>query len=327
MVAHTLSKSPPVQAVLDPASAETWSPLVTVVIPTRDRPELLRRALESVLAQDLPADLEVLVVVDGAAPPLDLPSGTPGRGVRVLTNDRAPGLAGTRNTGILAAAGDWVAFCDDDDHWLPGKLGTQLSVLDAHPEVEMITTAMVVDWRGRRTVRLAHRDCVEHQDLLRSRMAMLHSSSFLIRRTALLDGIGLVEESLPGGGMSEDWDLLLRASRRQPIAHVDAPLVVVEWGRSSFFSGAWADRNLAHLWLIDHHPEIAQDRPAAALMYGKVAYGCAVLGRRREAVSWALRSIAARWREPRGYLALASATGVLPAGLFLDVLNRHGHGI
>lgn len=301
---------------------------VSVVVPTRDRPQLLAEAIDSILRQDWPGEIEVIVVVDRTDSVVPVvPEPGPDRTIRVMRNRRTPGLGGSRNTGILAATGDWVAFCDDDDRWLPGKLGAQLAALERDPDAEMVSTAMVVDWRGRRSVRLADRGFVDHDAFVRSRMAMLHSSSFLFRRTTLIDKIGLVEESLPGGGMAEDWDLLLRASRRRPVLHVDAPLVVVSWGRSSYFSEAWQDRNLAHLWLIEHHPEMGADRWAAALLYGKVAFGCAVLHRRRDAASWALRSIGARWREPRGYLALASAAGLLPAGLFLRALNRHGHGI
>ena len=66
-------------------------------------------------------------------------------------------------------------------------------------------------------------------------MAMLHSSTFLIRREALLDSIGLVDERIPGG-QNEDWDLLLRASSASPIAVVDQPLVRVRWGRASHYA-------------------------------------------------------------------------------------------
>jgi glycosyltransferase involved in cell wall biosynthesis len=106
-------------------------PSVSVVLPTYQRPEPLRAALDSVLQQDYPGRLEVLVVFDHTPPDLTLEQlGSP-RQVRVLTNARQRGLAGNRNTGILAAESDLIAFLDDDDTWLPGKLTRQVSARGA----------------------------------------------------------------------------------------------------------------------------------------------------------------------------------------------------
>ena len=116
----------------------------------------------------------------------------PGRQVRVLSNTRQRGLAGNRNTGILAAASDLIAFLDDDDTWLPGKLTRQVSALLSEPTAQFATTAMEVAYDGGLHERRAGVDRVRHRDLLRSRMAMLHSSSFLVWRDALVDEIGLV---------------------------------------------------------------------------------------------------------------------------------------
>jgi glycosyltransferase involved in cell wall biosynthesis len=101
------------------------APQFSVVIPTYGRPEFLDAAVRSVLAQTL-ADFECIVVDDaGVAPPL-LPSDTR---VRLLRRDVNGGPAAARNTGIEAAAGRHVAFLDDDDVWLPGRLA---AALDAH---------------------------------------------------------------------------------------------------------------------------------------------------------------------------------------------------
>jgi glycosyltransferase involved in cell wall biosynthesis len=300
-------------------------PRVGVVLATHNRPRLMRRALASILEQSYAADIEVVLVFDRSAPDFSLEREGTGRRVRVITNTRTPGLAGARNSGILALDTDLVGFCDDDDVWLPGKLEAQVSRLLAHPQAQFCTTAMRVDCDGRSTVRTALKDRVTLADMARSRMAMLHSSSFLFRRAAMVDGFGLVDETLPRS-MAEDWDLLLRAARQAPIENVDEPLVAILWGASSYFNDAWLDKNEAHSWLIDHHPEILQDPVGAGLLYGKLAFGHAVLGQRRLAVTFALRSLHARWREPRGYLALAVAAG--GSGQWIqESLNRRGHGI
>lgn len=306
-------------------SRSEW-PSISVVLPTYNRPGPMREALDSVLQQDYPGDVEVLVVFDHTPPDMSLEQLTGRYRVRVLTNARPQGLAGNRNTGILAATSDLVAFLDDDDTWLPGKLTRQVSALLAEPTAQFATTAMQVDYDGGLHERLARTARVHHRDLLRSRMAMLHSSSFLVRREALLDEIGLVDESLPKS-MAEDWELLLRASRRRPIVHVDEPLVRITWGASSYFSGQWAVRNDAQHWLLEKYPEITEDRLAAGRAYGSLAFGYAALGERRTAASWARRAIRANWREPRSYLALLVAARVVRWQWLVRQLNARGRGL
>jgi glycosyltransferase involved in cell wall biosynthesis len=300
---------------------------IGVVIATHNRPQFMRRAVESVLAQTHPGPIEVVLVFDRAEPDPSLMRIDPRREIRVCRNGRSPGLAGARNTGILALDTELIAFCDDDDIWLDGKLAAQVERLATQPDAEFVTTAMEVDYGGRRTVRLAGAERVSTGQLLRSRMAMLHSSSFLFRREAMLgpNGFGLVDETLPGS-MAEDWDLLIRASRKRPIEHVDKPLVRVLWGASSYFNEAWSDKNQAHRWLIEHHPEIRADRIALGLQLGKLAYGHAALRQRRDAWRYARAALRTNWREPRTALAILVLSG-LPPGWVTRQLNKRGHGI
>ncbi|GGT18538.1 glycosyltransferase family 2 protein [Nonomuraea spiralis] len=289
----------------------TALPSVGVVIPTRgDRPGPLREAVAAVLAQDYPGRVAVVVVADGAD------AGEPG--VPVLANCRTPGLPGARNTGVAALDTDLVAFCDDDDLWLPGKLAAQVRALGGG---EFASCAIEVEHGRRRVVRLAGSDTVTVADLVRSRMVMVHSSTFLFRR-----GVLWADESAPGG-QNEDWDLALRAARRQPITYVDRPLVRVRWGGSSHYAARWADRIAGLDWMLDRHPELALDRRGAARVYGQLAFAHAALGRRREAVRWAWRTLGARPGEPRAPIALAVAAGLVPAATVLGLLHGRGRGI
>ena len=310
-----------------PAAGEAaWAPAVGVVIPTRDRPELVRRAVDAALAQDYPGPIEVVVVFDGTDPDHALERAAPGRSVRVIRNGRSAGLSGSRNSGILALDTELVAFCDDDDRWRPGKIRAQVAALAADPAAEAVSTAMEVEYGDSTAVRRAGAGQVAYPDLLRSRMAMLHSSSLLFRRAALTGGIGLVSETIPGG-MCEDWDLLLRAARRHPVLHVDEPLVQVLWGASSYFAQRWALKNEAHEWMLAHHPDIRTSRIGAARVYGQIAYGHAALGHRKEAARWAARTLRTHVREPRAVLALAVAAGVVSDERVQRELNKRGHGI
>lgn len=316
------------QAQPDPSQAqvdETASAAVGVVLATHNRPQLMRQALGSILGQDYAGAIHVVLVFDGTEPETELARGVGLRTVTVTTNNRHRGLAGARNTGVLALDTEWVAFCDDDDTWLPDKLSKQVQRLRESPDASFVTTAMAVIYDGRVTMRLAGKDSIRVQDLARSRMAMLHSSSFLFRRSVMVDGFGLVDETLPRS-MAEDWDLLLRAARYHTIAHVDEPLVQVLWGQTSYFNAAWRDKNEAHAWMLEHHPEVAQDRVGAGLMFGKLAFGHAALGDRRQALAYARRSVRANWREPRALLAALVVLGV-PGRWVQGALNRRGHGI
>ncbi len=114
----------------DSHSKQTGSdllPLVSVIIPTYNRPELLLdRALSSALGQQYP-NLEVLVVMDGPDPRTQaaLEAITDPR-LRPLVLPQNAGPSAARNFGVRAAKGEWVAFLDDDDEWLPEKLARQL---------------------------------------------------------------------------------------------------------------------------------------------------------------------------------------------------------
>src|SRR6516165_5526315 len=101
----------------------TKPPLVSVVIPTHNRPDMLREAIASVRAQTF-TDYEILVVCNGSSQE-DLVRYGAIRDVRlVVTSRKGIGLA--LNIGIKAARGEWVAFLDDDDLWEPNKLENQL---------------------------------------------------------------------------------------------------------------------------------------------------------------------------------------------------------
>jgi len=108
------------------------SPLVSVVIPTRDRPDMVGRAVRSALQQTI-AELEVIVVVDGpdlnTDAALKLIQASDSR-LRIVSLPQNVGGADARNAGIEAAKGEWVALLDDDDEWMAHKLEAQLALAE-----------------------------------------------------------------------------------------------------------------------------------------------------------------------------------------------------
>ncbi|MBO4205310.1 glycosyltransferase family 2 protein [Micromonospora echinofusca] len=301
-------------------------PSVTAVVPTRDRPELLRAALDAILSQEYAGRVDVVVVYDQSTPDLTLELDTPERGVRVITNTRTPGLAGARNTGILAATGDLVAFCDDDDEWLPGKLAAQVAALTAEPEGEFVSCGIRVSYDDRNVDRVLPRTRVPLSALLRDRHTELHPSTFLIRRGPLVDGIGLVDEEIPGS-YAEDYEFLLRAARRVPLVNLTVPYVVVRWHKRSYFAQRWETISTALQWLLGRYPEFATVPHGEARVAGQIAFAQAAMGNRRDAVRWARRTLARNPREPRAYLALAVATRAVHPDRVLRTLHKRGRGI
>ncbi|MFC6974687.1 glycosyltransferase family 2 protein [Halomicroarcula sp. GCM10025709] len=108
-------------------------PRVSVVVPTYNRADTVGRAVESALAQTV-TDIEVVVVDDGSTDDTAaVVTGIDDERVRYLAHERNRGRSAARNTGIEAARGEYVAFLDSDDRWLPGKLDRQLAELSRRP--------------------------------------------------------------------------------------------------------------------------------------------------------------------------------------------------
>jgi glycosyltransferase involved in cell wall biosynthesis len=307
-------------------TAERAWPTVSVVVPTRDRPELLRRAVGAILGQTYPGLVECVVVFDQSDP--DPPWGDPGPSRRLLLvrNDRTPGLAGARNAGAARATGELLAFCDDDDEWLPRKLQRQVEELTRRPDAAVATTGIVVRYGDRSVTRLAPTPEITHRQLLRSRLTELHPSTVLVRRRELLDGIGPVDERIPGS-YAEDYEWLLRAARRAPVLAVQEPLVVIHWHQSSFFADRWRTIISALTYLVDKHRELEQEPSGLARIYGQIAFAHAALGERGAARRWARRTLSLNRRERRAYLALAVSLKLVTAGTVVRLAHSTGKGI
>ncbi len=301
--------------------AAEW-PSVGVVIATRARPNLVRRAISSILAQDYPGAMRVVVVVDHTQPDWSLScSGT--RPVLVLENWRTPGLAGARNTGILAAADcDWVALCDDDDIWTPAKLTAQIGAVLAESGRPFGTCAAEVEYDGRRTARLFGPAPVTLDAVCRGVARGLPPSGFVARHDALVrsparGGIGLLAEDGPPG--ATEWDLLMRAARCAPIAHVDEAFVRVLW-RPPAIDTADALRSLR--WMSDRHPELRTPGRPAARHLAEIACWEAMSGHRSRGLAYAKAAL--RYRpEPMTLLALAAVLGLFRGRPLRARLRRH----
>lgn len=304
---------------------QAW-PMVSAVVATRDRPDLLRRAVASILGQRYPGHIECIVVFDQSTPAsLDVQP-TDRRDIRIVTNVRTPGLAGARNTGALIAEGNLLAFCDDDDEWLPDKLRLQVQALQSHPSHVAAACGLIIRYGNRRIVRLPNAPEITLDDFLRSRVMEVNASTILVWRADFLNTIGPVDEGIPGS-YAEDYEWILRAARLRPILVVRQALVRVHWHRASWFEGRWRMVVDALTYLLRKHPALRRDPVGLARISGQIAFAHAASGNAPAARQWVARSIRSNWRERRAYLALAVSLGLIRAETLLRLAHVAGRSI
>jgi glycosyltransferase involved in cell wall biosynthesis len=301
-------------------------PSVTVVIPTRDRPALLRRAIRDIVAQTYPGPVEVVVVFDQSEPDTTLARCGLNRVVRVVPNERTPGLAGARNAGIVVATGDLIAFCDDDDEWLPGKLAAQVAALDAAAGPAIATCGIYVRRDGKTMLRMPNEEQLRYEDFLDDRIMEVNPCTILLDRHLLTDQIGLVDETLPGS-YAEDYEWLLRAAKVAPFVLVPEPLTLIHWGAGSFFAARWWMIHDALDAVVAKHPDLRGSRRGLARIRGQQAFAMAAVGERRRALELAREAARLNPSEPRTVAAALVATGLVSAGRVVRAANSVGRGI
>lgn len=303
-----------------------WPP-VDVVVPTRGRPDLVREAVSSIVDQDYPGELHIVVVHDAEDPQQELAQlSRPGRRITLTINSHRPGLAGSRNTGLEFSSAELVASCDDDDTWDIEKLRRQVTRMLAEPDLVVLGTGMrqlmtldhVVDWPGDSPV-------VTKEQLVRKRRKELHSSTLLIRRS-VFEAVGGYDEALPGG-YAEDYEFLLRAIGVGRIGVINEPLASIRRYNTSWFRDRAEVVVEALEYLLAKHPEITESPAGHARVLGQIAFARSTLGHRQAAVVTAGRALR-RWPlAPHAALALThAATGIDPRVL-LGVVQKTGRGI
>lgn len=199
--------------------------LVSVIIPAFNAEKFIVEALESVYRQTY-RPIEVIVVDDGSQ---DLTAAVVGRfQQQVAADGKAEGFvircivqenggpSRARNTGVKAASGEWIAFLDADDVWLPGKLGKQVSYLKSHPDVELVFGDMrIFDDKGVIVAsaygRYGYPACDEEGRFTQGFERLIESNQIftgtVLVRKECLESVGLFDESIRHG---EDYDMWLR---------------------------------------------------------------------------------------------------------------------
>ncbi len=202
-------------------------PLVSVILPTFNRCKELGKAMESVLNQTYP-DLELIVVSDGSWDATEeVVCGFKDQRVRFIKSDHNGGPAYARNLGIRAARHELLAFHDDDDLWRPEKLEKQIKALQnadertgfCYCEMEFHRLdGQTILYVPRRDISMVRKSGFLYPELLRRNF--VGGPTLLIRRECL-DEVGLFDERM---AIFEDWDMVLRLTKRYDAAFVPEPL-------------------------------------------------------------------------------------------------------
>jgi len=261
------------------------NPSVSVIIPTFNRGWVLREAIDSVLGQKT-SDYELIVVDDGSTDDTPGILSSYGKDVRVIRQPNR-GVSAARNRGIAAAKGEYVAFLDSDDLWLPNKLTAQLDFFRTHPAALICQTDEIWIRRGVRVNPRKHHRKPSGMIFEASLALCLVSPSAVMIKRLLLGEVGTFDEDLR---VCEDYDLWLRIGYKYPIYLIERPLIVKRGGHSDQISkGIGLDklRITSIARIIDRRVLSAHQHQAAVRALGEkcsiYASGCRKRGRAEEA--------------------------------------------
>jgi glycosyltransferase involved in cell wall biosynthesis len=199
---------------------------IDVVIPARDRPDLLAEAIASVLTQSH-SNLLLWIVDDGSKVPLESVVSHSDSRIRWLRLEESRGPAFARNLGAGQGVAPYVAFLDSDDLWRETKLAQQLALLTARPELRWIHTDETWMRDGVEVKQKSEHRKEGGQFIERAIERCLISASAVMFRRDFFEQSGGFNPHFP---VCEDYELWLRLLQRYPIGFIPYPLVIKRTG-------------------------------------------------------------------------------------------------
>jgi glycosyltransferase involved in cell wall biosynthesis len=246
-------------------------PKVSVILPTYNRAHLIDRAIRSVLSQTY-QDFELIVIDDGSTDKTEevVKSFNDSR-IRYFQQNVNKGPAAARNIGIKAANGEYIAFQDSDDEWLPEKLEKQVEIIKNVPHdvgviysdiLRIYEDQTIGYWRSPTVIygKIINQKSLDYQ------VMNLTILSTLIRKECF-DHIGIFNEKFP---QLEDLDLLIRILKNYHFIHIKEPLA-----KYYAMEGISSNRKtfIARKLLIDlYFNEISGDKKFLSNQYSHIGY-------------------------------------------------------
>lgn len=198
-------------------------PTISIIIPSYNRADLLKRAIQSVFKQTY-KDWELIIIDDASTDHTDqiIVPLLDNQRIRCKRLEHNQGGAGARNAGIKMADGEYIAFLDSDDQWNPEKLRLQVQVLSTGAsDVGLVYANIEKPGQHRHHLQKKYQGDVAREILIRNFVGT--TSGPLIRKTTLLQ-VGLFDTNLPS---CQDWDLWIRLARNCQFEYIDKKLTTV----------------------------------------------------------------------------------------------------
>ena len=292
-------------------------PLVSVVIPTYDRPQYLKRAVRSVVEQTYPA-IELVVVDDSSPiPAAETLNGIDTDGISkvdCIRHDENRGANAARNTGIRHATGEFVSFLDDDDQWLPEKVSRQVRRFESGPsDLGVVTVgSRIVDEDGKQLG--VARSSVQG-DAVKTLLygGIVGSFSRVMVRSNTISRAGLLDEAFPSW---QDREWYLRLAQHCTFASEEEVLVERRIDANGRISDDFEQkRDVSYPRLLEKHRTLAAEqgflaeRRFVATVSRTLAFSGLSNGYYWQAIKYLLIAVLYYPFDPKTYLYLCLAVG------------------
>lgn len=238
-------------------------PLVSIVLPTYNRAHTIHKSVESLLTQTY-QDIEIIVVDDGSTDNTqqiinDLQEQDPR--IRYLKQPHQKGANTARNRGVREAKGEYIAFQDSDDHWLPHKLAAQMDAI----QITGVKAAFTAFWKiqGQKKIQIPKKNRgikpgthSFHKELLKGNFIAL--PTFVVEK-GLVQQAGEFDEKLP---RLQDWEMFLRLSRLTDFIYINQPMLNAYIGSDNITSKKHLYRKSLE-FIIKKHRDDFEAHPVA----------------------------------------------------------------
>ncbi len=272
-------------------------PKVSVIIPVYNRARLIGKAIQSVLNQSY-REFEIVVINDGS---IDATESVikkyqkSDKRIHYICHEKNKGAAAARNTGVKNATGEYIAFQDSDDEWLPEKLEKQLAVFrNASPEVGIVYSDMwAVTEKGKKyfySSRIMSGNRIKYREALGYGVMNIGIGTALIRRECF-DKVGMFDEKLP---RFIDLEFFIRLSKYYYFCRIAEPLVkYFDTDRQRISSSRAARAEARELILKKYFHDIKTDRKLLAKHYYGISIDLRSTGNFRKGRDYLVKTVKA----------------------------------
>ncbi|HAJ80723.1 MAG TPA: hypothetical protein DCO75_13240 [Fibrobacteres bacterium] len=202
-------------------------PVVSVIVPTQNRPAMLKRAITSILTQTYP-DFEIIVINDGGGNIQEMINQLNVKNnIRYIHHEISKGRSAARNSGIKAAQGKYIAYLDDDDWYFPNHLSVLVNFMESNKVKAAYTDAYrAVEYLENNTYVIKQHQLLYSNDFAINKLLVqnLFPNLCVMHEKTCIDETGLFDETLE---THEDWEMWLRISLKFQFHHI--PVVTAEY--------------------------------------------------------------------------------------------------